>query len=141
MCYAGGMSGKFRSQEEFQKFAINFFPLAMKGYPLSITEEEMWRQIESFSGYSFSKGTRRVMRWRVIQSLYLKTLSARISRGLINNFGGFSQYAEFYVHEARVCGANIHAPDINKSVYLTDIHDRDIYLGFIQSSKHTIAKL
>jgi DNA polymerase III alpha subunit len=28
-------------------------------------------------------------------------------------------------------GAEIHAPDINKSGYLTDIHGRDIYMGFI----------
>ena len=50
--------------------------------------------------------------------------------GVINNFGGFYS-TEFYVHEARMQGATVHAPHINESLYLTDIQGRDIYLGFI----------
>ncbi|MBK7965173.1 MAG: hypothetical protein IPK10_07695 [Bacteroidetes bacterium] len=125
------MRGKFRSREEFQKIRDKFFSSCHeKGYPLSITEE-VWRQIESFAGYSFSKGHSASYAVESYQSLYLKAhYPLEFMVGVINNFGGFYN-TEFYVHEARMQGANIHAPDINKSVYLTDIHDRDIYLGFI----------
>jgi DNA polymerase-3 subunit alpha len=34
------------------------------------------------------------------------------------------------VHEARMCGGKIHAPEINRSNYLTAIYGNDIYLGF-----------
>ena len=126
-----GMSGKFRSREEFQKIRDKFFSSCNeKGYPLSITDE-VWRQIESFAGYSFSKGHSASYAVESYQSLYLKAhYPLEFMVGVINNFGGFYN-TEFYVHEARMQGANIHAPDINKSVYLTDIHGRDIYLGFI----------
>jgi DNA polymerase III alpha subunit len=126
-----GMSGKFRSREEFQKIRDKFFSSCNeKGYPHSITDE-VWRQIESFAGYSFSKGHSASYAVESYQSLYLKAhYPLEFMVGVINNFGGFYN-TEFYVHEARMQGANIHAPDINKSVYLTDIHDHDIYLGFI----------
>ena len=126
-----GMSGKFRSREEFQKIRDKFFSSCHeKGYPLSITDE-VWRQIESFAGYSFSKGHSASYAVESYQSLYLKAhYPLEFMVGVINNFGGFYN-TEFYVHEARMQGANIHAPDINKSTYLTDIHGRDIYLGFI----------
>lgn len=126
-----GMSGKFRSREEFQKIRDKFFSSCHeKGYPASITEE-VWRQIESFAGYSFSKGHSASYAVESYQSLYLKAhYPLEFMVGVINNFGGFYN-TEFYVHEARMQGANIHAPDINKSSYLTDIHGRDIYLGFI----------
>ncbi|MBK9639100.1 MAG: hypothetical protein IPO63_15390 [Bacteroidetes bacterium] len=126
-----GMSGKFRSREEFQKIRDKFFSSCNeKGYPLSITDE-VWRQIESFAGYSFSKGHSASYAVESYQSLYLKAhYPLEFMVGVINNFGGFYN-TEFYVHEARMQGANIHAPDVNRSIYLTDIHDRDIYLGFI----------
>jgi len=50
--------------------------------------------------------------------------------GVINNFGGFYK-TEFYFHEARMNGAQIEAPCVNHSEYLTTIHDKKIYIGFI----------
>ena len=50
--------------------------------------------------------------------------------GVINNFGGFYQ-TEYYVHEARMCGAKIEAPCVNHSRNLTHIYGKTIYLGFI----------
>ena len=126
-----GMSGKFRSREEFQKIRDKFFDSCRaKGYPETITAE-VWRQIESFAGYSFSKGHSASYAVESYQSLYLKAYHPlEFMVGVINNFGGF--YAtEFYVHEARMQGAVIHAPHINQSQYLTDIQGREIYLGFI----------
>ncbi|MBK9399668.1 MAG: DNA polymerase III subunit alpha [Bacteroidetes bacterium] len=126
-----GMSGKFRSREEFQKIRDKFFDnCKVKGYPDAITAE-VWRQIESFAGYSFSKGHSASYAVESYQSLYLKAhYPLEFMVGVINNFGGFYS-TEFYVHEARMQGATIHAPHINESMYLTDIQGRDIYLGFI----------
>ena len=126
-----GMSGKFRSREEFQKIRDKFFDSCKtKGYPDTITAE-VWRQIESFAGYSFSKGHSASYAVESYQSLYLKAhYPLEFMVGVINNFGGF-YHTEFYVHEARMQGATIHAPHINESLYLTDIQGRDIYLGFV----------
>lgn len=126
-----GMSGKFRSREEFLKIKDKFFESCRsRGYAEAVTTE-VWRQIESFAGYSFSKGHSASYAVESYQSLYLKAhYPLEFMVGVINNFGGFYS-TEFYVHEARMQGGTIHAPDINKSRYLTDIQDRDIYIGFI----------
>ena len=126
-----GMSGKFRSREEFQKIKDKFFNSChSRGYADAITAE-VWRQIESFAGYSFSKGHSASYAVESYQSLYLKAhYPLEFMVGVINNFGGFYN-TEFYVHEARMQGANIHAPHVNESLYLTDIQNREIYLGFV----------
>ena len=126
-----GMSGKFRSRDEFAKIKNQFFSnCSERGYPNDITTE-VWRQIESFAGYSFSKGHSASYAVESYQSLFLKAYYPReFMVGVINNFGGFYR-TEFYVHEARMCGAAIHAPCINRSDYLTNIQGNDIYLGFI----------
>lgn len=49
---------------------------------------------------------------------------------VINNFGGFYT-TEYYVHEARMCGARVHAPCVNRSRNLTHIEGADVYLGMI----------
>ncbi len=129
-----GMSGKFRSREEFQKIKDKFFENCnAKGYEERITTE-VWRQIESFAGYSFSKGHSASYAVESYQSLFLKAhFPLEFMVGVINNFGGFYN-TEFYVHEARMSGAIIHPPDINKSDYVTSIIGNEIYLGFIHMS-------
>lgn len=126
-----GMSGKFRAREEFLKAKEAFFTNCKdKGYPDEITTE-VWRQIESFAGYSFSKGHSASYAVESYQSLYLKACFPKeFMVGVINNFGGFYR-TENYIHEAKMCGANIFAPCVNKSDYLTAIYQDDIYLGFI----------
>ena len=47
----------------------------------------------------------------------------------LNNGGGFYR-PEFYVHEARMCGAEISVPDINQSDIVTRIVGKKVYLGF-----------
>jgi DNA polymerase III alpha subunit len=49
---------------------------------------------------------------------------------VINNFGGFYR-TEFYFHEARMNGASIEAPCVNRSEYVTTIYGKQIYIGFI----------
>jgi DNA polymerase-3 subunit alpha len=51
-----GMSGKFRSKEEFQQVRTTFFTKCLSlGHSPELTSD-VWRQIESFAGYAFSKG-------------------------------------------------------------------------------------
>ncbi len=126
-----GMSGKFRSRQEFKRVEDKYFESCKeKGYPDKIVKE-VWRQIESFSGYSFSKAHSASYAVESYQSLYLKAYHPlEFMVGVINNFGGFYR-TEFYFHEARMSGANIEAPCINQSQYLTSIEDKDIFMGFI----------
>ena len=131
-----GMSGKYRARAEFQKVEKKFFDTCKaKGYEDAITKE-VWRQIESFAGYAFSKGHSASYAVESYQCMFLKTYyPLEFMVAVINNGGGF--YAtEYYVHEARMCGGKIHAPEVNKSGYLTVIYGNDIYLGF-----HLIAEL
>ena len=125
-----GMSGKYRSRAEFQKVKEKFASNCNeKGYSEALTQE-VWRQIESFAGYAFAKGHSASYAIESYQSLYLKTyFPLEYMVAVLNNGGGFYR-VETYVHEARMYGAIIHPPDINKSYMDTTIEENNIYLGF-----------
>jgi hypothetical protein len=125
------MSGKYRSKKELQRIINKFFENCRRsGYPEEVTKE-VWRQIESFAGYSFSKAHSASYAVESYQSLYLKAhYPLEFITGVINNFGGF--YSSWvYFNEAKVSGANLHVPCINRSEYKTCIRGKDIFLGFI----------
>ncbi len=126
-----GMSGKYRSREEFQRVRDKFFENCKKiGYAQPIIDR-VWFEIESFAGYSFAKGHSASYAVESYQSLYLKAhFPLEFMVGVINNFGGFYR-TEFYFHEARMNGAKIEAPCVNHSEYLTTIAGDTIYIGFI----------
>ncbi|HRJ35040.1 MAG TPA: DNA polymerase III subunit alpha, partial [Flavobacteriales bacterium] len=125
------MSGKYRGKGEMERITETFFRNCReRGYPEAIAKE-VWRQIESFSGYSFSKAHSASFAVESYQSLYLKTyFPLEFMVGVINNFGGFYR-TELYVHEARMAGASIEAPCVNKSHYVTSITGTTIWLGFV----------
>lgn len=125
------MSGKHRSKQEMQRIVDKFFSNCReKGYSEKLTSE-VWRQIESFAGYSFSKAHSASYAVESFQSLYLKAnFPLEFMVGVINNFGGFYR-TWVYVHEARRYGADIQLPCVNKSNYKTTICGNVIYLGFI----------
>jgi len=122
------MSGKYRSKKEMQRIEDKFFSnCRKKGYSEEITKE-VWRQIESFAGYSFSKAHSASYAVESFQSLYLKThYPLEFMVAVINNFGGFYR-TWVYVHEARRYGATIQPPCINKSNYKTNIDGKIIYI-------------
>jgi DNA-directed DNA polymerase III PolC len=126
-----GMSGKYRSRAEFQRVHDKFFENCEKEkYPQPITDR-VWFEIESFAGYSFAKGHSASYAVESYQSLFLKAHHPlEFMVGVINNFGGFYR-TEFYFHEARMNGARIEAPCINKSEHLTTIYDTTVYIGFV----------
>jgi DNA polymerase-3 subunit alpha len=125
-----GMSGKYRGRAEFEKVKDTFFRnCRQKGYPQQVTAE-VWRQMESFAGYAFAKGHSASYAVESYQCMYLKAhFPLEYMVACINNGGGFYD-TEFYVHEARLCGGIIHAPDINRSCYHTTLNGQDIFLGF-----------
>ena len=110
-----GMSGKYRSRAEFQRVQERFFGnCRAKGFP-EHEVAEIWRQIESFAGYSFAKGHSASYAVESYQSLYLKAYHPlEFMVAVANNFGGFYR-TESYLHEAKRAGAVVEAPCVNTS--------------------------
>ena len=125
------MSGKYRSKTEFQRIVDRYFSNCREfGYPQEITQE-VWRQIESFAGYSFSKAHSASYAVESFQSLFLKAhYPIEFMVAVINNFGGFYR-TWVYFNEAQRCGALIELPCVNTSRNETRIIDKTIYMGFI----------
>ena len=125
------MSGKFRSKKELERIEDTFFTNCReRGYSDALVAE-VWRQIVSFSGYSFCKAHSASYAVESYQSLYLKTyFPNEFHVAVINNFGGF-YHTWVYVNEAKRHGAKINLPCINKSSYKTNIAGDDVYLGFV----------
>jgi DNA polymerase-3 subunit alpha len=125
------MGHKMRDKFEFEQVTKRFFDnCKAKGYPDALVQE-LWRQIESFSGYSFSKAHSASYAVESYQSLYLKShYPFEFQVAVINNFGGFYQ-TWFYFNEARRMGAKIHLPCVNRSSYLTTLSGRTIFMGFV----------
>ncbi|WP_418604437.1 DNA polymerase III subunit alpha [Hwangdonia sp.] len=125
-----GMSGKFRSREEFlaveQKFISN---CKNKGYSDKLINE-VWNQIKSFAGYAFAKGHSASYAVESYQSLFLKCyFPIEFMVAVLNNGGGFYS-TEHYLHEAKMQGATIKLPCINYSDHANRVMDKGIYLGF-----------
>ena len=140
------MSGKARDTKQFNQVKTNFINNCKNyGYDMKMVAE-VYRQIESFAGFSFCKAHSASYSVESYQSLYLKThYPLEFIVGVINNFGGFYR-TEVYVHEAKMSGGHIHLPCVNTSDYYTNISGSDIHLGFIhveridKKIKETIAK-
>jgi DNA-directed DNA polymerase III PolC len=125
------MSGKGRSKEALQDVKNHFFiSCEQQGHPAKLSEE-IYRQIESFAGYSFCKAHSASYAVESYQSLYLKVhYPIEFMVAVINNQGGFYR-TEVYVHEARMSGASILNPCVNKSEYETTLYGIEVYLGFM----------
>ena len=125
------MSGKYRSRTEFDRIAQRFFDNCRdRGYPDTLSHE-VWRQISSFAGYSFSKAHSASFAVESFQSLYLKAhYPLEFMTAVINNFGGYYR-TWVYFNEARRWGGSIHLPCVNLSEYMTSIRGKDISIGFI----------
>ncbi|MFT5230990.1 MAG: error-prone DNA polymerase [Saprospiraceae bacterium] len=125
-----GMSGKFRSREEFDKVKDRFFENCRDAGKPEALITEVWRQTESFAGYAFAKGHSASYAVESYQSLFLKAyFPLEYMVATLNNGGGFYR-PEQYVHEARMHGATILSPCINTSYTLSYIKGTSIYLGF-----------
>ncbi|MGB3150999.1 MAG: DNA polymerase III subunit alpha [Maribacter sp.] len=125
-----GMSGKFRSREEFQKVKEKFIDNCRKRGEDDKIIFEVWEQIASFAGYAFAKGHSASYAVESYQTLFLRAYyPLEYMVAVLNNGGGFYS-SEFYVHEARMLGATIHPPCINRSFNKNIIYGLAIFLGF-----------
>ncbi len=125
------MSGKYRSKKEFQQIVQRFFTnCKSRGYSEKLTKE-VWRQIESFAGYAFSKAHSASYAVESFQSLYLKAYyPLEFMVAVINNFGGFYE-SWVYFNEARRLGAEILSPCVNQSRMTSRLIDQRIIVGFV----------
>ncbi len=132
------MSGKYRSKAEFQRIMDKFFlNCKEKGHSDELSKE-VWRQMESFAGYSFNKAHSASFAVESFQSLFLKTYyPMEFMVAVINNFGGFYR-TWVYVNELIKTGAKVLLPCVNESELLTNIKGENVYLGFthIESIEH-----
>lgn len=125
------MSGKYRGTKEMERICQKFFEGALALGRPEATSKEVWRQIESFGGYSFSKAHSASFAVESYQSLYLKTYyPMEFMVAVINNFGGFYS-TELYFHELKKTGAKVHLPCVNQSGELTSLRGTDVYMGLI----------
>ena len=124
-----GMSGKFRSREEFHAMEEQFFKNCReRGYPAE-ESREIWRQIESFAGYAFAKGHSASYAVESFQSLYLKAyFPVPYMVASVNNGGGYYR-AEQYLQEARRHGARIEPPCVNEGRSFTLLRGLRVILG------------
>ncbi|MBF6643870.1 MULTISPECIES: DNA polymerase III subunit alpha [Chryseobacterium] len=129
------MSGKGRSLAALQRLKDDFFESCKrKGHPEKLSQE-VYRQIESFAGYSFCKAHSASYAVESYQSLYLKAYyPIEFMVSAINNGGGFYR-TEVYVHEAKMSGASIHNPCVNRSEVRTTVYGTDVYLGLMHIEK------
>ncbi len=124
------MSGKYRHVDHLLEIRDKFFDHCRRMQYPEETSGEIWRQMESFAGYSFNKAHSASFAVESYQSLYLKTYYPReFMVAVLNNYGGFYN-RKVYVSEARRAGAAIRLPCVNRSVFNTTIYGDDIYLGF-----------
>ena len=104
------------------------------GHPEKLSAE-VYRQIESFAGYSFCKAHSASYAVESYQSLYLKVyFPIEFMVSAINNGGGFYR-TEVYVHECRMSGGKIHNPCVNKSIFETTVYGEDVFLGLMHIEK------
>ncbi len=125
------MNHKSRRKDEMAELTKKFFDnCKSRGYSDAVTRE-VWRQIESFAGYSFSKAHSASYAVESFQSLFLKAhFPLEFQVAVINNFGGF--YPTWvYFNELRRQGGVIHLPCVNMSECLTTLYGKVAYIGFV----------
>lgn len=124
-----GMSWKFRERNEFGKIKDQFFSNCIaKGHGQE-TIAKIWEQIMSFGNFAFAKGHSASYAVESFQALFLKAhYPLEYMVATVNNGGGFYS-RELYLHEAKLHGATIHLPCVNRSNVGATIYGKHIYIG------------
>jgi DNA polymerase-3 subunit alpha len=125
------MSGKYKKENRFELLREKFFAnCSTRGYTYELTQE-VWRQMESFAGYAFSKAHSASFAVESFQDLFLKAYyPLEFMVGVINNFGGF-YHASLYFYQLIKIGATIQLPCVNRSCYLTNIEGKNVCAGLV----------
>ena len=110
------MSGKMRSHTAMKQITDKFFDACNN----SLSDEqakELWRQIESFAGYSFCKAHSASFALLSYQVAFLKAhYPAEFMASVLSNGGGFYS-AAVYIQECKRLGLKVMLPCINRSNY------------------------
>jgi DNA polymerase III alpha subunit len=125
------MSGKMRSHTAMKALTEKFFSSCMeRGLSFDISKE-LWRQIESFAGYSFCKAHSASFALLSYQVAFLKAYyPAEFMASVLSNQGGFYSPA-VYIQEAKRLGIKIMLPSINRSMYEYTGKYNTIQIGFL----------
>ncbi|MGE5796452.1 MAG: hypothetical protein ACM34N_06680 [Ignavibacteria bacterium] len=125
------MSGKMRSHTAMKALTEKFFNSCMgRGLSFEISKE-LWRQIESFAGYSFCKAHSASFALLSYQVAFLKAYyPAEFMASVLSNQGGFYSPA-VYIQEAKRLGIKIMLPSINRSIYEYTGKYNTIQIGFL----------
>lgn len=111
------MSGKMRSHEAMKKLTQKFFHSCKQKKLSDEQSKELWRQIESFAGYSFCKAHSASFALLSYQVAFLKShYPAEFMASVLSNGGGYYSSA-VYIWEAKRLGLKILLPSINHSNY------------------------
>jgi DNA-directed DNA polymerase III PolC len=123
-------SGKYKGSS-FDTIQAKYFKACKeKGHSEELAKE-VWRQMESFAGYSFCKAHSASFAVESYMSLYLKTYYPKeFMVAVINNFGGFYS-TELYFIELFKAGGKIEPPCVNNSDEYTNIKEDEVYVGLI----------
>lgn len=109
------MSGKMRSHHAMQRIVEKFFVSCKEKGLTDYQGKELWRQIESFAGYSFCKAHSASFALLSYQVAFLKAhYPAEFMASVLNNGGGFYS-AAVYIEESKRLGLKIELPSINES--------------------------
>lgn len=125
------MSGKTRSFERMSDLKQQFIEGAVARGLTHAVASEIWRQVESFGGYSFCKAHSASYAVLSFQKAWLKVYyPAEFMCSVLNNEGGFYRQQE-YINEAKRLGVRVLLPDINLSGFRHSVEaDKTIRLGF-----------
>lgn len=125
------MSGKMRSHEAMKKLFDKFFQSCRKQCLRDKQANELWRQIESFAGYSFCKAHSASFALLSYQVAFLKAhYPAEFMSSVLSNSGGFYS-AAVYIWEAKRLGLKILLPSINHSNYEYIGAGKEIRIGLM----------
>jgi len=125
------MTGKKYKKDTLVRLHQKYMENCKKRGHSKALADEVWRQVKSFSGYSFCKAHSASFAVESFQSLYLKAyFPIEHAVAVTNNFGGFYK-SEFYLHEARIHGATLHPPCVNQSEWLVTVKGTDVFIGFV----------
>lgn len=129
------MSGKRGFRFDIQTYEQEFVEGCKKKWDIDEpTAREIWRQIASFSGYSFCKAHSASYAVLSFQEAWLKVhYTAEFLCGVLNNHGGFYSHQE-YINEAKLLGITVRLPDLNQSKWEHHVPEK----GVIQLGLHSI---
>src|SRR3989337_2346114 len=125
------MSGKMRSHKAMEQIINRFFDSCKAKNISSEIAKELWRQIESFAGYSFCKAHSASFALLSYQVAFLKAhFPAEFMACVLSNGGGFYSSA-VYIQESKRIGLEVKLPCINKSEYEYTGTGKELRIGLM----------